>query len=232
MGGEVARRTANGREPDSSDANGVSGLRGPILGLLLELDRPASAYKISGLLMQRLPEWQISHSGVANLLRRLAGEGYVEVVAGATVGFRATEKGRNGLEAWMRQPLRRQTLRDEIHARIASASPHHAPLLYAAIDAYERECFALLDEEARGWEPTAPAGSWRSLTINLTRSAADETLRGHINWSKLAKRALRDWIEAHGATAVPVQPDGEQKPSLRDENGEPLRSGSHDRASA
>lgn len=192
--------TAQAKAPSAA---GGSSLRGPVLGLLLEQERPIPAYRLSGLLMQRLPEWQVRHSNVANLLKRLAVEGYAESSDGATTRYQATEKARIAVEEWMRQPLPRQTLREEIHARIASASPHHAALLYQAVDAYEQECFALLDENEPTWEPGAATGSWRSLTINLTRSAADETLRGHITWSKLAKQALKDWLAAHGAMRPP-----------------------------
>jgi DNA-binding PadR family transcriptional regulator len=231
VGGEQA--AGQDDAPRRADWSGGSALRGPILGLLLQQQRPIAAYRLSGLLIQRLPEWRIRHSSVANLLKQLAGEGYAEVsLAGTTATYRATDKARLALESWMRRPLSRQTLRDELRARIASASPHHAPLLYEALDAYEQECFDLLDEGGGTWEPSAPMGSWRSLTISLVRSAADETLRGHINWTKLAKRALKDWVAAHPAPALAHGTEDPGAAAAALAGSEALRSSGDDAASA
>jgi DNA-binding PadR family transcriptional regulator len=186
---------------------GTSALRGPVLGLLLEQERPISAYRLSSLLMQRLPAWQLTHSGVANLLKRLVEEGYACPSAGATRSYFATEKAAPALDDWMQKPLPRHTVREELHARIASASPRHAPLLYKALDAYERECFAILDGGGHLSRASAPAGSWRSLTVNLTRVATDETLHANIRWAKIAKRWLRDWIAVSGAGSLPCGHD-------------------------
>jgi DNA-binding PadR family transcriptional regulator len=165
-----------------------------LLGLLIEQEQPVSAYRLSSLLMQRLPAWQITHSAVANLLKRLVEEGYAHASAEVRRGYVATDRARAALDDWMQKPLPRQTVREELHARIASASPRHAPLLYRALEQYERECFEALDDDGETGGRGAPAGSWRSLTINLTRLAADETLHGNIRWSKVAKQWLRDWM--------------------------------------
>jgi DNA-binding PadR family transcriptional regulator len=189
--------TGRAHELDAS-LSGATSLRGPLLGLLVEQEQPIASYRLSSLLMQRLPEWGVSHSAISNLLKRLAAAGYATVSGSESVAYTPTEKARAAVDAWMAGPLCRQTIRQELHARIASASPRHAALIYAAVEAYERECFELLDDGAGSWEPDTPAGSWRSLTIGLTRAASDETLRGHIRWSQLAKRALKDWMLAHG----------------------------------
>ena len=202
VGGATAQDQGNGAW------GGASALRGPLLGLLLEQELPVGAYRLSSLLMQRLPAWQVTHSGVANMLKRLLDEGYAAMGPTGSRSYVATAKARLALEDWMRRPLSRQTVREELHARIASASPHHAPLLYAALDAYERECFELLDE---GGDATSieggPFGSWRSLTISLTRVAADETLHGNIRWAKTAKRWLRDWVATSDASGLPCSRD-------------------------
>lgn len=196
MGGETAQ------EASSSLWTGGSALRGPLLGLLLQHEHPISAYRLSGLLMQRLPAWHLTHSAVANLLKRLVEEGYVRPAA-ASSGYLATEKARLALEQWMEGPLHRQAVREELHARIASSSPHHAALLYKALDDYERESFELLDAGGGLGAVSPPAGSWRCLTINLTRAASDETLHANIRWSKLARQWIRDWVAAPQAEALP-----------------------------
>jgi DNA-binding PadR family transcriptional regulator len=172
-----------------------SALRGPLLGLLLHQERPISAYRLSGLLVQRLPAWHVTPSSVANLLKRLLEEGYVSLGPGSTRAYVATEKAKLALEEWMASPLCRQSVREELHARIASSSPRHAALVYRALDAYERECFDILADSGEPSAASAPLGSWRSLTINLTRAAADESLHANIRWSKIARRWIKDWVE-------------------------------------
>jgi hypothetical protein len=177
------------------------------LGLLLEQERPVSAYRLSSLLMQRLPAWQVTHSAVANLLKRLVAEGHAELSRDAAHAYVATDTALLALEDWMRKPLTRQTVREELHARIASAGPHHAPLLYQALDDYERHCFELLDDGGEIDPSGVPSGSWRSLTLHLTRVAADETLHANIRFTKTAKRWLRDWVASSKADGLPSSHD-------------------------
>jgi hypothetical protein len=189
MGGETATEAGN------TIWMGGSALRGPLLGVLLQQERPVSAYRLSGLLMQRLPAWHLTHPAVANLLKRLLDEGYVSRSPGSASRYVPTDAASVALEEWMERPLCRRAVREELHARIASSSPHHAALLYRALDAYERECFEMLAESGEPIADSAPFGSWRSLTINLTRVAADESLHANIKWSKIARQWIRDWVE-------------------------------------
>jgi DNA-binding PadR family transcriptional regulator len=187
--GETARELAG------SAWSGGSTLRGPLLGVLLQQEEPISAYRLSGLLMQRLPAWHVTHSAVANLLKRLSAEGYVCGGAGPGSTYLPTEQAEQALEEWMQRPLSRQAVREELHARIASSSSHHAALLCKVLDDYERECFELLDADGGTGSGDPPSGSWRGLTINLTRAAADESLHANIRWSRIARRWIRDWVE-------------------------------------
>jgi hypothetical protein len=157
--------------------------------------------------MQRLPAWQVRHSAVANLLKRLVDEGYVSCIPAPTKTYCATDRAQLVLEQWMARPLHRESLREELHARIASSSPHHAPLLVKALETYERESFELLAQSP----PTeTSSGSWRSLTINLTRAAADETLHANIKWSKTARDWIKEWIADHDTESV--RPDAPAAP--------------------
>jgi hypothetical protein len=144
--------------------------------------------------MQRLPAWQVRHPAVANLLKRLVDEGSVSCIPGPTKAYCSTDRAHLAVEQWMASPLHRESVREELHARIASSSPHHAPLLEKALETYERESFALLAESPPA---EASSGSWRSLTINLTRAAADETLHANIKWSKIAREWIREWVTDH-----------------------------------
>jgi DNA-binding PadR family transcriptional regulator len=182
--------TARG-EPVGGSWEGGSALRGPLLSVLLRQRRPIGAYKLATLLMQRLPAWQITPSAVANLLKRLVAEGFVRTVPGPSNLYIANENAARALEEWLRRPLARHAIREELHARIASTDAQHAPLLLEALDAYEQECYELLSAT-----PTREGarGSWTSLTINLTRAATDEALHANIRWSKTARRWIEEWL--------------------------------------
>jgi hypothetical protein len=146
----------------------------------------------------------MTHSGVANLLKRLVEEGYVSLSGDAGSAYCATQMATLALEDWLQKPLSRSTVREELHARVASASPRHAALLYKALDTFERECLQMLDERRAVRTRGPTARSWRSLTINLTHAAADETLHGKIRWSQIAKRRLRDWLARSGSHRAPT----------------------------
>jgi DNA-binding PadR family transcriptional regulator len=198
MGG-INVGTDAAREASSASWIGGSALRGPLLRLLLEHDRPIGAYRLSSLLMQRLPGWQLTHSSIANLLKRLVEEGYVTCQSGPTQVYLASERAALAIEEWMRTPLSRHAVRDELHARIASSRPQHAPLLFKALQDYEQECFDSLQD---GGRTDAPSGSWRGLTISLTGSAVEENLNANIRWSRIARRWIRDWVENSRDQAV------------------------------
>jgi hypothetical protein len=206
-GMKVGKGVDAAREASRTTWVGGSTLRGPLLGALLQQERPVGAYRLSGLLMQRLPSWHLTHSAVANLVRRLLEEGYVSLSPGPPPGYVPTAAAELALEEWMHRPLSRQTVREELHARIASSSPRHAQLLCEALDDYERECFEMLDADGCLGLGNPLAGSWRSLAINLTRAAADETLHANIRWSKLARRWISDWVASSEARAVPCSRD-------------------------
>jgi DNA-binding PadR family transcriptional regulator len=181
----------------------TSGLRGALLSLLLEQSGAVGAYRLSSLMMQRLPAWQVTHSAVANLMKRLVAEGYARPSLDNGRTYVGTQKARCVVEDWMEKPLAGHSVREDLHARIATASPRHAPLLYKALDDYERECFEQLDRDARP-NGLTPCRSWRSLTISLTRAALNETLHGNIRWCQLARQWISDWAAASGEVDLPA----------------------------
>jgi len=173
---------------------GTSPLRGPLLALLLRQEHPIGAYKLATLLGQRLPAWKVDASAVSHLLKRLHDEGLVS--SGPTrrsKTYSATAKTRPAVEEWMKQPLEGQAVREELHARIVSSAPHHAPMLITALEKLELEAFAIVTSDQ---EPEQARGSWTSLTIDITRQAEDKALRAKIDWSRLARHRITEWTES------------------------------------
>ena len=179
--------------PTNETQIATSPLRGPLLGLLVNQDRPTHAYKLRGRLDQLLPAWNVSHSTVAHLLNRLEAEGLVSSRQEQRKKvYVATERAESARDEWMEKSTSQPPLREELHAMIAGSAPRHAPLLLHALDAYEQECFDRIPE-TQGAE--TKAGSWRSLAINLTRAAVDEDLHAKIRWVKTARQWIADFGE-------------------------------------
>jgi hypothetical protein len=71
------------------------------------------------------------------------------------------------------------------------SSSHHAPLLLRALDAYERDCFAMLK---RSSEAEVPMGSWAGLVMNLTRQAVDGGIQAELTWITQARIWIEDFL--------------------------------------
>lgn len=194
-------------ETETTDARaaepwiGTSPLRGPLLALLLRQEHPIGAYKLATLLGRRLPAWKVDPSAVSHLLKRLHDEGLVS--SGPTKRsktYSATTRTRPAVEEWMKQPLDGQAVREELHARIVSSSPHHAPMLLTALEKLELEAFAAV---AGDDAPEQALGSWTSLTIDITRQGEDKTLRAKIDWSRVARQRITEWVERPRGSVEP-----------------------------
>lgn len=179
---------------DSATTEGWGGgspLVGPLLGELLRQERPVGAYKLASVLRRRLPGWGITHSSVYSLLKRLAREDIICRAPGSPASYMAGPRAGSVLDEWMQMPCPKQSMREELHARIASSSPHHAPILLGQLDAHEKECFEMLAERVPA--DTTPRGSWMALTINLNQAAVDEALHASIKFCKIARRWIEEW---------------------------------------
>lgn len=186
---------AHGTSKEASKAKrkSTSALRGPLLGLLINQEQPSHIYKLKGLLAQCLPTWRVERSHVGYTLGLLEKEGLAcsidSVETGGTV-FAPTAQTRFALDEWMEQSVSTPPVREELHARIVSSCPHHAPMLLKALDAFERRCYARL-KETPGAESSM--GSWRSLMIDAVRVAEDEDIEAKIRWAQSTRKRIVDY---------------------------------------
>jgi DNA-binding PadR family transcriptional regulator len=167
-----------------------SPLRGPLLALLMRQRRPTHAYRLTGLLSQGLRGWDVQRWTVGELLNGLEAEGIVSSAqaAGKKV-YSPTERAEPALDEWIAKAVSRPPMRDDLLAMIAASCPRHAPLLLRALDATVRDCRERLSETD---DARLTLGSWTSLTIDLTRSAAEEQLRARIRWANTARRRIEE----------------------------------------
>jgi DNA-binding PadR family transcriptional regulator len=179
-----------------------SALQGVLLALLLGEQEPLHGYKLTTLVTRRLgPAWGVTRQSVYKALKALEQEKLVCSTLKATPVRGGRGRGRKvyfaagGAEqaraAWMESPLSRQPWRVELHARMAVSRIEDAPQLLQKLDAYERDCFAMLRESG---EAGVPMGSWAGLALNLRRMAVDAGLQAELEWIATARRWIREFL--------------------------------------
>ena len=100
----------------------------------------------------------LSQSNLYDVLKRLEGEGYIEVAGQGgsrgrpRINYRSTATGVAAYHAWIAERLRDDPQRLELLSRIASAGLNHGEAMRDVIDRYAQECLA----DARELE-TSPA---------------------------------------------------------------------------
>lgn len=180
-------------------------LRGALLAVLVSEKEPLSGYRLTTLLERRLgPAWRVTRQSVYGTLERLEDDGLVSstfkpAFGGGSTGqklYTATDQAAPAVAAWIASPIDKEPVRIELQARIAMSGPENADQLLGALEIYERECFAMLRKTS---EAEVPLGSWRGLTMNLTRIAVDEGLQAELRWVTMARRWIEDYLAASRA---------------------------------
>ena len=178
---------------------GSSPLKGALLGLLLQ--RPGHGYDLANRLDRRLgPAWQITAKDLYRMLEQLERAGLVSsrrVSSDGPTGSRRvyspTERAEAALTEWMRANTRMAPLRAEFQAKIAVARAGDAPRLLAALDAYERECFALFTASS---QEVPLVRSFAAIAVHLSRASARLHLRAELEWIVLARRLIAEVAES------------------------------------
>lgn len=182
----------------------------PVLGTVLAavLERPGYGYDVALRVQEKLgPAWELPISTVYGLLARLEDQGLVrrEVREVPGDGFRppetrvthyATERAEEARRSWLTRPTRRQTLRSEMMAKLASARPGDEPLILAALDEYERDILRMLEAYGRDERPREPG-----LTGVMMASMDDGVtalLRADRQWVSRTKRRIMEHRDERG----------------------------------
>jgi DNA-binding PadR family transcriptional regulator len=174
---------------------GSSPLKGALLGLVLQ--RPGHGYDLANRLDRRLgPAWQITAKDLYRMLEQLERAGLVssrrvfsEGPTGNRRVYSPTERAESALTEWMSAHTRMAPVRAEFQAKIAVARTQDVPRLLAALDSYERECFALF----RASSEEAPlVRSFAGIAMHLSRASARLHLRAELEWIVLARRLVAE----------------------------------------
>lgn len=174
-----------------------SPLKGVLLGLVSELEQPTHAYVLAGMLARRLgPAWQVDRKSVYQMLSQLRSANLVSsepspTRRGVLDVYFPTEHTEAALVLWMETNASKSPVREELQAKVAVSRPQDVPSLLRALDAYERECFEMLNATTEAEVGTA---SWPGLGMALARIAADEHLQAELRWVMTARQAIQEFM--------------------------------------
>ena len=174
-----------------------SPLQGVLLAIIDETQQPLHGYKLATLAHRRLgPARDISRQSVYRALKRLEREELIESAGrdgskGGRKLYAPTAQTEAARAEWMESPLGRDPARGDIQARLAVSRVDDAPRLLRALDAYERDCFAMIRETS---EAEVPMGSWKGLTLNLARKSVDVSLQAELEWIVIAREWIADFL--------------------------------------
>jgi DNA-binding PadR family transcriptional regulator len=176
-----------------------SPLQGVLLAIIDETQQPLHGYKLTTLADRRLgPAWDITRQSVYGALKRLERDGLAESAGGDPPRGRRkrklyapTPRTEAARAEWMESPLSRDPARGDLQARLAVSRVDDAPRLLRALDAYERDCFAMIRETS---EAEVPMGSWKGLTLNLARKSVDVSLQAELEWIAIAREWIADFL--------------------------------------
>ncbi len=185
-------------------------MRGVLLALLLE--RPGHGGDLASRLAARLGEtWRVDTNDVYRLLEQLEQTGLAtareEPMRGderrSRLVYHPTEETCSALTLWMETRLPREPVRLALQAKLSVARERDAPLLLAALEAYEHECRALRCGMAEG---EGRARSWAALCLESSRSAVGAQLRTEADWAERTRRQIIEFLGDQPG-AAPAEPD-------------------------
>jgi DNA-binding PadR family transcriptional regulator len=188
-----------------------SRVKGAVLGMLVEHDRPTHAYHLGTLINRRLgPAAEIDRESIYKLLRVLDSRGLVDCSERENPDgggwqrqrvYSANEATRDALSRWMETAVSDADFRSELHVKIVFSRPSDAPTLLRSLDVYERVCVKRLATCKEAMLPVSVSSSWTALAMGVSRNASEEHLAAELRWIA----TTRDWINGYLAEQATVR---------------------------
>jgi DNA-binding PadR family transcriptional regulator len=164
--------------------------------LSLMIERSSYGYRMSDEFDQRFGGFlSLSQSNLYDVLKRLEGEGYIEVAGQSgsrgrpRIHYRSTDAGAAAYRAWLAECLRDDPQRLGLLSRLASTSLGRGEAMLDVIDRYAEECLA----EARELETplprdaTAVAGACSELMEDLISEERRRVVAARLGWIAYAR---------------------------------------------
>lgn len=177
---------------------------GTLLALVLE--RPGYGYELSQRLNSRLGlAWRLDPKSVYVLLDRLEDGGLVRRQKQERPGesrrqqrmmYYPAEGAEEWRRTWLARPVRRESTRSELLAKLAVARPGDEPLILAALDEYERDVLRLLEEYGEEERPAAPG--FGGLMLDAVDDDICTLLRADREWVIRSRRRIVEYMDGQG----------------------------------
>jgi DNA-binding PadR family transcriptional regulator len=192
----------------------MSSIQHAVLGLVIE--RPGYGYEIAQRMVERVGSLRASETAVYPALRKLKGDGFIQqrqtrraAVANAPVykqatWYEATDEGRVHLHEWIIAPTEPAPLRDEIHIKIAFASPGELPQLVDQTRDLEKAYLARIEDLASpdtDVDALLDAKEWRPIGQLWLRRTEVAYLTVSIEALQDARGKMKQVIRHHGLAA-------------------------------
>jgi DNA-binding PadR family transcriptional regulator len=198
-----------GAQPDSRRTQ-PWGRPSPLVGAVLSLvlERPSYGYELHQRLTGRLgPVWRLDAKSVYVVLNRLEGHGLVRRETRDLPGesprqrhervfYHPTAQAEEWRRTWLARPVRRESTRSELLAKMAVAQQQDAPLILAALDEYERDILRLLEEYSK--QEGAVARGFAGLMLASIDDDVCAQLRADREWVTRARRRIAEYIDEQG----------------------------------
>ncbi len=179
--------------------------------LSLVIERPSYGYRMSEEFDRRFGGFlSLSQSNLYDVLKRLEGEGYIEVASqGGTRGrprinYQSTAAGTTAYRAWLAERMRDDPQRLGLLSRLASTGLGHGEAMRDVIDRYAEECLA----EARELE-TRPARDATAAAVGLSELIEDlmaeerrRVVAARLGWIAYARGRIDGALSSAGGERV------------------------------
>ncbi len=168
-------------------------LRGATLALICE--RPGHGYDLAVRLRHRLgPAWQITAKDIYPILDQLLAAGLVrrEHERRRSVCY-PTPAAYEALERWHDDDVRKEALRSDVRARLATVPAGRVDRALRILDQYETDLLGLIEATEDVLPPQVR--TWEGLLARVTHAGTDSHLHAEFAWIADARRRFVEFDE-------------------------------------
>jgi DNA-binding PadR family transcriptional regulator len=196
--GTRKRQEACGESPDVGKGP-ARALKGATLALICE--RPGHGYDLANRLRHRLgPAWQVRHKAVYDILNQLERAGLVtpreesnEHRRQRRVVYHPSPLAHAALERWRDGEVRKEALRSDVRARLATVPVDDVERVLRILDEYEDSLLELIEATADDRPPQV--ATWNSLLVRVTHSGTDLHLQAEHAWIVDTRRRFGEYAQ-------------------------------------
>lgn len=193
MGARKRQRQRTCAKPPDIGKGPARPLRGATLALICE--RPGHGYELAARLNHRLgPAWQIEAGDIYPILDQLHAAGLVRREEGHQRNvYHPNPPAYEAVERWQASVVRKEALRSDVRARLATVPPGRVDLALRVLDEYHAELLDLIEETEDDAPPQVK--TWEGLLARVTHTGTDSHLQAEFAWIVDTQRRFAEFVE-------------------------------------